>query len=28
LSGLVRQIEPAIVCRKFGEAADLDKLTW
>lgn len=26
LSGLVRQIEPAIECRKFGEAADADKL--
>jgi [acyl-carrier-protein] S-malonyltransferase len=26
LSGLVRQIEPSIECRKFGEAADWEKL--
>jgi [acyl-carrier-protein] S-malonyltransferase len=26
LSGLVRQIEPSIECKKFGEAADLEKL--
>ncbi|MBL8173514.1 MAG: ACP S-malonyltransferase [Bryobacterales bacterium] len=26
LSGLVRQIDPAVECRKFGEAGDLEKM--
>jgi hypothetical protein len=28
LTGLLRNIDPALEGAKFGEPADLDKLTW